>query len=159
MQNWHLISIGLIFFCSCSSEDKPSQAHASNSVSFTVKGAKDEDLLNMHNDPHIDSDNIHLYSFVNGQPEELLDGNLDYPKHFRIEKNLDGIHQIDLFPYVNYNDNPSLTLINWGNGDTDTLKIDNSLSDQSVSNQKIWLNGIVLWEKGDNSKKLFELIK
>lgn len=159
MKNWNFILISLILLCSCSSEDKPSQANVSNSVSFTIKNSNGEDLLDIQNDHHIDPEGIQLYSFIDGKSKELFDGNLDYPKHFRIEKNLDGMYQIDLYPYLNFSNNPSITLISWGNGDTDTLKINNNFSNQSISNEKIWLNGGLLWERESNSIKLFELTK
>lgn len=74
----------------CSSDDDSPQPAASVDVGFefSVKGTDGSDLLKPDNPNGLDQSKIKLFYKVDGEEEEVFDGNLDNPRHFFIYKKM-----------------------------------------------------------------------
>jgi len=78
------LSIALL--CSCNSDDSTEQFVYDVTAEFSLKDDKGNDLLNPDNANAIDESEIKIFYVLNGEPKEVFDGNMDYPRNFFISQ-------------------------------------------------------------------------
>ncbi|WP_242085481.1 hypothetical protein [Aestuariivivens sediminis] len=153
-----LISIiALIALFNCSS-DEGGQFSLDVSFEFGIKDSEGNDLLNPENPNAFKESEIKLFYVINGNTEEVYDGNLDYPRHFLIYQYYDQ-YRIRVFLNHSETENIPVTYIQWNEMDTDTIKNEMNRSDTFVKIQKVWLNDNLIWDTVNKSEPYFELLK
>lgn len=144
-----------ILFTGCTKDDDEGQSfNLVNEVQFIVSDAQGNSLIpNKYN-----ADSIKLFSLVNGEAVEAFDSNLDFPRNFRIiEKNGENI--LVVWPIINEDQDISTTLIEWEEGERDTLKTSYLHSQNATILQKVWYNGELILSAEEDEQYLFELVK
>lgn len=106
----------------------------------------------------IDINNINIYYVINGKQVLQNNGNLDYPKSFRIINDQDGENVLDVF-LNNSNEPMPVTLVSFGNSDVDTIRCEYRREKLSVICTKIWYNNDLKYDVKMNMDRKFSVIK
>ncbi len=128
----------LFFLVSCEKDRK--NVVISNHVEITILNQQGQNLLATPS--AYTKSNINVYYFVNGQPQLYNQPNFQADKGFLLFKDGSGIDKIRVFTDFNENQPTTLSLIKFGNLQTDTIKCEYRFEDGSVFLEKIWYNGV-----------------
>ncbi|MDT0676491.1 hypothetical protein [Autumnicola musiva] len=144
-----------IQFSSCSkNDDQVQSSNLVNEVQFIVKDEEGNNLIpNKYN-----SETIKLFSEINGEFEEIFDSNLDYPRNFKIAEK-DGENILSIWPFINEEEDVSRTLIQWEEGDVDTLETSYIKTDDATILKEVWFNGDLILSNEENDQYIYELSK
>ena len=146
MKNIVLLLIVTLISCSDDNGNNPSNTNIDVGVSFYLKNASGENLLNTSN--YI-SDNFRIFNVINGEVQEVNMPQMDYPRNFFIN---DETTPISMRLFLNHTENEEfpITYIKWNQDDTDTIKAD---FDRGTTNEidyiickKIWYNDQLVWD-------------
>lgn len=156
-----IIILSAIFIMSCNKEDDTPNTYTyiSTDVEFSVFDSENEDLLNPENPNHINESDISIYYNIDGVIEEVNNPNSDYPRNFFIFKH-ENEYRLRVFINNTKTSEEPITYVHWNKVDIDTIKATFNRANNSIVQDKIWLNGKEVWEIGDNTTKpYFTLIK
>ena len=144
-----------IQFSSCSkNDDQVQSSNLVNEVQFIVKDEEGNTLIpNKYN-----SETIKLFAEINGEFEEIFDSNLDYPRNFKIAEK-DGENILSIWPFINEEEDVSRTLIQWEEGDVDTLETSYIKTDNATILKEVWFNGDLILSNEENDQYIYELSK
>lgn len=152
------LSLTFLFFTICllysCQEDVGSQAHFNldTYVDLSVRDAQGQDLLDPSNQEAFLENEIKLYYLVNGEQEEVFDGNLDYPRHFFIYENeIDGAFVIRIFPNEAMENHLSTTFIQWNEEESDTLECEFVSGNNFLIATQLWWNDQLIWNNQDDA--------
>lgn len=144
-----LIAI-MLFACSKSNEMEEQQYNLEVGVEFSVFNSQNEDLLNPENPNHLDVTAIKLFYVINGEKQEVYNPDLDSPRNFRIFKH-ENEYRIGVTLNHSETSSKTVTYIQWNNSDVDTIEATIKTAQNSLYKDEIWLNGLHVWERGDNT--------
>lgn len=120
-------------------------------LEFSIINSQKEDLLNPENPNHMDVSSFKLFYVIDGEKKEVYNPNYDNPRNFMIYKH-ENEYRIGISLNLNHSEMSSktTTYIQWNNNDTDTLEALFGKTPNGIFKTKIWLNGELIWERGDN---------
>jgi hypothetical protein len=155
-----ILILTLISLIACSKTDeKIPQVVLDVNFELSVFNSQNEDLLDPSTAYHFDTTEIKLfYREADGEILEVIDPQLDYPRHYRLYKH-ENEYRIDVG--LNYSCIPdnSISYIQWNENDTDTIEAQFETSDGSVLMRKVWLNGSEIWDWTSNEEEYYKLTK
>lgn len=141
----------LLTIFSCSKNNEPEeQFNLSSSLEFSIINSQNEDLLNPNNPNHINVANIKLFYVIDGKSQEIYDSNMDNPRNFRIYEHKNE-YRIRITTNATETAEKPITYIQWNENDTDTLEVLYERTQNAILQNKIWLNGEQIWERGNNT--------
>jgi len=152
MKNLLIILTAITFFACDKSNDMETQ-YAYNfdvGLEFSILNLQNEDLLNPENPNHINEANIKLFYQINGEKQEVYNAEMDNPRGFVIFKH-ENKYRIEVGLNHSETSGNSITYIQWNDNDTDTIEVAIKRTQYSILQDKIWLNGILIWQRGDNT--------
>lgn len=151
----------VLFGCSSDDDDSPKPAVSiAVDFEFSVKGTDGSDLLNPDNPNGLDQSKIKLFYKVDGEEEEVFDGNLDNPRHFFIYKEKENDdYRIRVFLNHTIAEDQPVTYIQWNNEETDTVRAKFYHSSASTTIEKVWLNGEAIFPTAENKKLYYQMTK
>ncbi|WP_086478479.1 MULTISPECIES: hypothetical protein [Arenibacter] len=157
----YLISFLIIpLLYSCSSDDGKEQFVYDVSVEFSVKDSEGNDLLNPENSNSFDESEIKLFYLINGEVNEVYDGNMDHPRNFVINEYPPASeYRIGVFLNYSETEEQPTTYIKWNETDTDTLKCEVYRTNSLTKITKLWLNDEQIWTSSDGTVPYFEILK
>lgn len=147
----------LLLMNSCNNENEE-QYNLDVGFELSIINSNGEDILNPNHTNAIKHSDIKLFYLINGEKEEVYNGNYTYPRNFKIYEHQNefriGISQ-------NYSDmeEKPLTYIQWNDIDTDTIESIYERNSNSVLQRKIWINGDLLWESNSGIEPFFVITK
>lgn len=141
-----------ICFMSCDKENQEKEPGPKfiDIVLFNEEGAN---LFNSETGNSIDFKEVRNLYLIDGEYVNQYHDNYDWPKNCKIydsESPLGNVFRIYLSEYVNEG-NQSTTVIDWGNGDSDTI-IAIMNPDTKLPYSKFWYNGVSM---NDLTEKIF----
>jgi len=130
-----LALIALLSSC----HNKDCCAVVSVDININVQNADGESLLDPDTEDYLNSDSIKVYYVNEGKAELYNKPYADYPNGYDVISTNLGTY-LRLFPNVEGNDENPMTLIQWDENSTDTIKcaVVNQKNDIYVG--KVWLN-------------------
>ncbi|RZJ73245.1 hypothetical protein [Flavobacterium sp.] len=142
MKKIFLIFLLPILFSCSSDSDSPERFTLDTTVHLKLQNASGENLFNT---PNFNPDDFRIFNIIDGQAEEVSNGNLDYPRNFMmIEAESGTVMRLFL------NDNQRMefpeTIVKWNATQSDTLRAGYRLSTSSIIIEKVWLNGDLVWQ-------------
>ena len=150
MKNLLIVLVVTLFFACNKSNEMEEQYNLDTSIEFSVYNSQNEDLLDTGNTNHLDVTNIKLFYLINGEKKEVNNPNYDNPRGFRIFK-----HENEYRIAVSLNNTETsekpITYIQWNDNDIDTIEVAIKRTQKSILQDEIWLNGIHVWERGNNT--------
>jgi hypothetical protein len=154
-----LLAAILILGCSTDEDEKVNCCTIIDTgVSIKYVNEDGENLFEL--DGGLTEADIAIYHKINNEWVKYYEGNLDYPKGFRIVEREDGTGTyLVVFPSTTIiENNYSETKIEFSKSDFDVLKteIDRSNSNEIVT--KVWYNDELKWE-GNQTERMFEILK
>lgn len=152
----------LFFFSSCEKADEERQNfNLDTNLKFTVVSKEGEDLLDPANPNGISENEIKIYYLVDGVKKEIYDNNLDYPRSFRIYKDLADEFRLVLFPNYSEDMDRPVTYIQWNEQDIDTVEVSYDRYPDAIRTSKVWLNGDLILDRSNNlnEEPIFSLVK
>jgi len=159
MKNLLIILIATVLFACSKSNEMEDQYNLNVGLEFSVLNSQNEDLLNPITPNHLDITKIKLFYVINGEKQEVNNPNMDYPRNFRIFKH-ENEYRIAVFLNHTETSEKPITYIQWSDNDIDTIEVAIKRTQNSILQDEIWLNGIHVWERGDNTiDPYFVLIK
>ncbi|WP_031425994.1 hypothetical protein [Flavimarina sp. Hel_I_48] len=144
--------------CSEGDDDASDQYNFDVGLRFTVVNDDGENLLDPDNPEHFSKDTIKLFYLINGEKQEVYDGNLDSPRNYKIFE-VENEYVIGITPNYSETEETPITYIQWDENDTDTLEVSYERKRNAVIQTKIWLNGEQIWERYTNEDPYFTLVK
>lgn len=146
-----LTIVTVLFSCSKSNEMEEQDAYIIHvGIEFSVLNMQNEDLLNPENPNHLDVTKIKLFYLINGEKQEVYNPNMDSPRNFRIFKH-ENEYRIGVTLNHSGMSSKTITYLQWDNSDIDTIEATIKRTQNSLLQDEIWLNGIHIWERGDNT--------
>ena len=152
-------------FFSCSKSDsieKPYGSNISTGIQLSIFNSENEDLLNPENPNHLDHSKIKLFYVIDGVEKEVYNPNFDNPRNiFIFEDEIENIYKIGISLNDTETSERPITYIRWNDDDSDTIEATYERDGPGiVLKNKVWLNGELVWERGDNTTDAyFVLIK
>jgi len=104
----------------------------------------DEESDNLLESDDLKTENLKIYYLINGKKTLYFNGNLDYPKGFTLIKNQDQESALRVF--LNTDIHTPVTLIEYREGNTDTIKAAFNRKGASIRCTKIWYNEVLKWD-------------
>lgn len=151
MKNLLIILTAITFFsCDSSNEEEQQYFYHSAVLEFSIFNSQNEDLLNPENPNHIDVSNIKLFYQINEEKQEVYNVDMDHPKGFSIYKH-ENEYRIKVGLNHSETSDKPITYIQWNDNYTDTIEVTFKRNQNSLLQDKIWLNGVLIWERGDNT--------
>lgn len=141
-----------IFLTSCRDSDD-TNAQLDNidaGLEFSLKNTENKDLLDPNNPDHWDSSLFKIFYLINGEKQEVYFPNSDYPNGYNIYKQ-ENEYRIAIFLNHSESEEKATTYVQWNNQDTDTIQASYDRTSYGVLQNTIWLNGIKVWERGNNT--------
>ena len=146
-----ILVVTALFACNKSNDVEILSAYYINtSVEFSIINSQNEDLLDSNNPNHINEENIKLFYVIDGENQEVYDSNMDYPRNFLIYKH-ENEYRIRVFLNNSETSEKPITYIQWNESDIDTIEVTIKRTQISELKDEIWLNGIHVWERGDDT--------
>lgn len=138
----------LIFSCNSNKEDC---FVMSTRVTMSVKSHDGKDLLDPKNPNAFHENDIRLFYLKKGKKTRSDDPYVLSVDFFdQRHEYVVGIHPNTKFP---------ITLIQWAESDTDTIKCKIERSDCSEICTQVWFNGKEKWKITDGTPRFFEIVK
>lgn len=155
-----ILIMAFTMFLGCDSEGGEEQFVYDVAFEFDIKDSEGNDMLNPENPNSFDESAIKLFYLIEGNVTEVYDGNMDYPRNFRIyEYPPASAYRIVIFLNHSETEEFPITYIKWNETDTDTISSEIYRTSSLVKIQKVWLNDEPIWNSSSNSEPYFELIK
>lgn len=156
-----LISSLVISLMSCSNSSSGTGApppHAEMLLSFVDEQGNDR-LDPDHSIPLSES-NLDIYYLKDGEKEKVFDGNLDYPKNFKIYYSEgEGKFTMMLWPSNHIEeDGNTTTLIEFPDATVDTVTMEPTNEDAN-SAVKIWYDDQLVWDRNSDNAMPIEITK
>lgn len=149
-----LIILTATTFLACSNSNDSNEIkqfyNVDTKVEFSIFNSQNEDLLNPENPNHLNTSNFKVFYIINGEKKEVNQANLDYSRGFKIYKH-ENEYRIGIFLNSSDSSDKPITEIQWNDGDTDTIEVSYQRTDNGVLQNIIWLNGELIWERGNNT--------
>jgi len=146
-----ILVVTVLFSCSKSNEMEEQDAYYLDvAIEFSVLNSQNEDLLNPENPNHLDVTKIKLFYLINGEKQEVYNPNMDSPRNFRIFKH-ESEYRIGISLNHSETSGKNMTYIQWNDSDVDTIEATIKKTQNSLYKDEIWLNGIHVWERGDDT--------
>lgn len=140
----------LLFFCN-STEEEEIGFYIDSHIEFSVKNSDQVDLLNPNNNDIIDNSKIKIFYLVDGVKTAFFKAHWDYPKGYIIFKH-ENNYRIRVFLNNESNNTEKVTtFIQWNKNKTDKVEATFNRNNNSIMQQKIWLNNEEIWELGNNT--------
>lgn len=145
------LTITTLFACNTTNEME-GQDHSifDNGIEFSISNSEQGDLLDPANPNHLDTNNIKVFYLIDGKKQQVYMPNLDYPKSFNIFKH-EKEYRIVIFLNTTKTADKPITYVQWNDNDTNTIEVTYDRPGNSIIQNKIWLNGELVWERGDNT--------
>lgn len=148
----------LLIFISCDNQEALLAAdNIDTAVEFSIVNSSSEDLLDPANPNGMDVRNIKVFYLISGEKKEVYNGNLLNPRNFRIYK-----HEKEYRIGINLNESQTavkpVTYVQWNTNDTDTLEVTYTRKNGSILKNTVWLNGVQIWERGDNTVDAYQVL-
>ncbi len=150
--------LAMMLIVSCSDKDGKDQFIVDTSITMTVKDANGNDLLDPEYTASLDKNSIKLFYVVAGVAKEVYDGNLDYPRMFKIDKHINE-YRITIFPNTTSDDELAVTLVQWRENEIDTLSCKVFQGGNRETVTEVWLNGVLKWKDSELTERFFEITK
>jgi hypothetical protein len=144
-----VLAVFALFACN-KSNDMEEQFNLYAGLEFSVINSQNEDLLDTATANHIKASDIKLFYQINGEMKEVFDANMQNPRNFTIFKHENEYRIGVSLNHTETSDRP-VTYIQWNENDTDTIEVIFNRTSNAVIQNKIWLNGNLIWELGDNT--------
>lgn len=146
-----LTIVTVLFACSKSNEIETQYGYNIEvGLEFSILNSLNEDLLNPENPNHLDVTKIKLFNVINGEKQEVYNPNMDYPRNFNIFKH-ENEYRIAVFLNSTETSEKPITYVQWNDSDIDTIEVTIKRTQSSMLQNEIWLNGIHVWERGDDT--------
>jgi hypothetical protein len=153
-----VLAVFTLFSCNKSNEVEE-QFNIYAGIEFSVFNSQNEDLLDTATANHIEASEIKLFYQVDGEIKEVFDANMQNPRNFMIYKHENEYRIGVSLNHTETSDKP-VTYIQWNENDTDTIEVIFNRTPNAIIQDRIWLNGNLIWELGDNTiDPYFVLIK
>lgn len=146
----------LLFVLSCKEDDNLSSYVNSTNIEFIILDENNVDLLNPEN-VNI-SDDLQIFYEENGQWIKYYESNLDYSKGYRIYKREDK-YILTVYPKNSYKSNFTKSILKWKSFAPDTIINEYKQSPNSITNDKIYINGELVWTVNNASTNVITLEK
>lgn len=144
-----ILAVFALFACNKSNEMEE-QYNLYAGLEFSVVNSQNEDLLDTTNANHLKASEIKLFYQIDGEIVEVFDADMQFPRGFMIFKHENEYRIGVSLNHTESSDKP-VTYIQWNENDTDTIEVVYNRTPNSVVQNKIWLNGELVWELGDNT--------
>ncbi|HEY9114927.1 MAG TPA: hypothetical protein VIN10_09500 [Bacteroidales bacterium] len=126
---------------------------------FSVFNTQNEDLLDTTSANHLKASEIKLFYQIDGENNLVFNADMQFPKGFHIFKH-ENEYRIGIWLNHTETTDKPVTYIQWNENDTDTIEVIYNRTPNSIVQNKIWLNGVLVWELGENTiDPYFALIK
>ncbi|MFO7933291.1 MAG: hypothetical protein R6U78_04330 [Bacteroidales bacterium] len=157
MKKLVFVVLSLLAFA-CSKSDDISAVYWNPSFTFSVYNADNEDLLSLETIDHYDSVGIKLFYKIGAAEREVYDAHLDYPRRFRIFEH-ENEYRIEVG--LNYSETPekSITYIQWGEDDRDTIEALFERTERSLLLREAWFNGELIWDWTTDAERYYRITK
>ncbi|MBN8684272.1 MAG: hypothetical protein J0L99_16615 [Chitinophagales bacterium] len=133
-----LLFLTLSALLACNKETPPSEV-VDTAIDIQIENQMGENLLNEATNNAINPDAIKLMYLIDGKALTVYNTQLDCPSGFcRIEEL--GFNGIRIFPNDVASEAFPITYIDWGNGDTDTIKCQFERGEHFMRCSKVWVN-------------------
>ena len=152
-----LIGLTIIAFFACDkSNENVSESIVDTIIEFSVLNSQNEDLLNPGNPNYIDVEGIKIFYVIDGESQEVYDQEMTYTRKYLVFKH-GNEYRIRVFLNESETSDKSITYLKWSDNDTDTIEATYKRTNGIVK-EKIWLNGELIWERGDNTIDAYFLL-
>ncbi len=141
MKTLKLITLLFPFFILVSCKKDEKGISMGNHIDITVQNKQGQNLLSAP--ATFSKSDINIYHFVNGQPQLYNQPHLDADKGFLLIKDGAGINKMRIFTAFTTNQPTALTLVKFGNLQTDTIKCEYRFAKGSLFLEKVWYNGVL----------------
>ncbi len=157
MKNIVVVLLAFLAFA-CNKSDDFSAVYWNSTFSFSVFSADNIDLLSPETLNHYDSTGIKLFYKIDGEDREVYDAHLDYPRRFWIIEH-ENEYRIDVD--INDSETPekSITYIQWGENDKDTIEALFQQTERSVLLREVWYNGQPIWDWTTDVNRYYRITK
>ncbi|QDH78127.1 hypothetical protein FKX85_03370 [Echinicola soli] len=153
----------LLFFLavtSCDKVDEPSDnTIIDTAVELAVKNEDGEDILDPSHPDAIDVEALRLFYKVDGEVQEVYDGNLSSPRNI---SHIEHQNEYRLRISLNYTESEEkpVTYLEWNENDTDTLEAVFRYPKNGVIQEEVWYNGDSIWNDSEvNTEPYLELTR
>ncbi|WP_439487787.1 hypothetical protein [Algoriphagus sp.] len=129
--------------------------HISSAMNFVIVDQQNQDLLDPENPQRIDTENIRLFYLIDGQKEEVFDADMAAPRNYKVMAPVPeaNVNEYSLKVFMNNLETEAkpTTYIQWADGTEDVLEAAyDYYPNGSVLVQKVWLNGDLIWNMGED---------
>lgn len=145
-----ILTVTILLACSKSNEMDNQYFNLDARLELSVFNLQNEDLLDPKNPNHLNTEDIKLFYVINGENQEVFDPNMAEPRNFIVFKH-ESEYRIKITLNHSETEDKPITYIKWSESDTDTVEVSYQRTKRSVLQNKIWLNGEQIWERGDNT--------
>lgn|GEM_PF-729109 len=128
-------------------------------IEFSVFNSQNGDLLDPKTVDNLDVADIRIFYVIDDKIQEVFEQGSDYPRKFMLYKH-ENEYRVRVFLNDTKTSDRSITYIQWTEGDRDTVEVFYKRTPNATLQEKIWLNGKPIWERGENAKDpYFKLMK
>lgn len=155
-----VISIIFLNFVSCSQPGGVGDPPPHEDVTLSFVDEQENDRLDPNHRSPFTGSNLEIYYLKDGKKERVFEGNLDYPKNFKLDiSEGEGNSKMTLW-ISNYveDDGNTTTLIEFPDGTVDTVTME-PLNDYANSAKMLWYDGKLVWEIDSEYTMPIEIIK
>lgn len=151
----------LAIFTACNKDDKPSEiaVYLDTSIEISLKDVNGIDLLNPNNPDSYKAGNIKIFYLIDGEKQEVYDGNMAYPRNFLIYENANE-YRIRIFQNSVISEELPITYVEWNENEIDTLQAEYYRPKPNEPRvQKVWFNGELKWDGQNGEEGFFTVVK
>jgi hypothetical protein len=156
-----LFVFGMLFSCN---KETPKSDVVDTQVDIIIEDSNGNNLLSGTTPSTINVDSIKLMYLINGNTHTVYNEHLDCQRNVCYIGDA-GSERVRIFPNDVAEEEYPITYINWGNGDTDTLKChfvrkDNG-NESSVVCDSVWLNDVPMFPENAIAEfgRAFKIVK
>lgn len=145
----------------CSSETGPLCCAPPNAnIEFSIVDTQGADRLDPDHNSSLSESNLDIYYLKDGEKEKVFDGNLDYPKNFKIYYSEgEGKFTMMLWPSNHIEeDGNTTTLIEFPDSTVDTVTMEPTNEDAN-SAVKIWYDDQLVWDRNSDNTMPIKITK
>ncbi|MDX8341626.1 hypothetical protein SLH46_20675 [Draconibacterium sp. IB214405] len=153
-----LFLVGLFILFGCNKNEELVGFYLDRGFEFTLLNNKNEDLLSSETTGAINEEDIRLFYSVEGELQPVYNANFDYPRNFLIYED-GGMNRIRIFMNSSDTEEKPITIIDWGNNDTDTVAVEFTYTSTMTAKRKVWVNNELIWDYQDDEFPLITLHK
>lgn len=152
--------ITILLLVGCDKEDEPLIGfNVSSVLQFTVVDSEGRDLLDSGTPGYLNAQEIRTYyKNKDGEFQAHYRANLDHPRFFWIRED-DDENVLILFPYMESEEPENVTLIEWREGEVDTIETIHSFHTHGVNLEEAKLNGELIYVRDSSPFPIIQIVK